>query len=159
MRTLFAPKPKASPVQEPAKKQSSGFTLFQTKKQAVPTTPTTKIDKAAEYKKRESAVSAFDFSKARSRRDAELLYEAKYGEWNGKMSKEQYQALRRKVGGTAKDYWKTFVDVKGEYTDKGWVDKSESSNVTANNVPALPFLILTVVALFGTLGYVVAQTS
>jgi hypothetical protein len=35
--------------------------------------------------------------------DAELLYEAKYGdrsENGGKMSREQYRALRRKIGGT-----------------------------------------------------------
>lgn len=40
----------------------------------------------------------------RSKRDAELLYEAKYGKRgsDGKMSREQYAALRRRVGGTAK---------------------------------------------------------
>lgn len=34
--------------------------------------------------------------------DAELLYEAKYGKRgvDGKMTREQYQALRRRVGGT-----------------------------------------------------------
>jgi hypothetical protein len=44
----------------------------------------------------------------RSKRDAELLWDAKYGERgaDGKMSREQYAALRRKIGGTAKDYWK-----------------------------------------------------
>ena len=38
--------------------------------------------------------------------DADLLYEAKYGvrAADGKMTREQYAALRRKVGGTAKDY-------------------------------------------------------
>jgi hypothetical protein len=40
----------------------------------------------------------------RSKSDAELLYEAKYGrrDASGKMSREQYAALRRRVGGTAK---------------------------------------------------------
>jgi len=44
----------------------------------------------------------------RSKSDAALLYEAKYGkrDESGKMTPEQYAALRRKVGGTAKDYWK-----------------------------------------------------
>lgn len=44
--------------------------------------------------------------------DADLLYEAKYGKRgaDGKMSPEQYQALRRKIGGTAKDYWKDWVE-------------------------------------------------
>ena len=35
-----------------------------------------------------------------------------------RMSPEQAQALRRKVGGTAKDYWKGWVEVKGNYVDK-----------------------------------------
>lgn len=40
----------------------------------------------------------------RSKNDAELLYEAKYGKRgeDGKMTREQYAALRRRVGGTAK---------------------------------------------------------
>jgi hypothetical protein len=41
-------------------------------------------------------------SQVRSKSDADLLYEAKYGELkDGKMSREQYAALRRKIGGTA----------------------------------------------------------
>lgn len=65
----------------------------------------------------------------------------------------QYMALRRKVGGTARDYWKDWVDVKGQYVDKGYVS-DESSTVVA-----LPFLIAVVLSLFGSLAYVVAQTS
>ena len=50
-----------------------------------------------------------DFAEVRSKSDAALLYDAKYGELEGgKMSKEQYQALRRRVGGTAKDYFKSW---------------------------------------------------
>lgn len=116
------------------------------------------IDKAAEYKKRQgflgSVVGSFDFAEVRSKSDAELLYDARYGKLkDGKMTREQYQALRRKVGGTAKDYWKDWVEVKGEYTDKGYV--SESSD----GVVGLPFLIAVVAALFGTAAYVVSQTS
>lgn len=45
-----------------------------------------------------SFISALDFAEVRSKSDAALLYEAKYGKLNnGKMSREQYQALRRKV--------------------------------------------------------------
>lgn len=45
-----------------------------------------------------SFISALDFSEVRSKSDAALLYDAKYGKLeNGKMSREQYQALRRKV--------------------------------------------------------------
>ncbi len=49
------------------------------------------------------------------------------------------------------------MDVKGEYTDKGYVAKDESA--TATSVPALPFLVGTVVALFGATAWVVASTS
>lgn len=121
-------------------------------------TPVTTIDKASEYKKRQgllgSVVGSFDFAEVRSKSDAELLYDAKYGTLQGgKMTREQYQALRRKVGGTAKDYWKDWVEVKGEYTDKGYV--SEDTNA----VVGLPFLLAVVVALLGTAAYVVSQTS
>jgi hypothetical protein len=49
-------------------------------------------------------LQALDFSAPRSKRDADLLYEAKYGKRgeDGRMSREQYGALRRKIGGTAK---------------------------------------------------------
>lgn len=73
------------------------------------------------------------------------------------MTPEQYQALRRRVGGTAKDYWKTWIEVKGDYVDKGYVAKEETSLSTS--VPGLPFLVITVLGLFGALGYVVSQTS
>ena len=58
--------------------------------------------------------SSLDFAQVRSKRDAELLYDAKYGQRgeDGKMTREQYQALRRKVGGTSKDYFKV--------GDRGW---------------------------------------
>lgn len=62
-------------------------------------------------------------------------------------------ALRRKIGGTAKDYWKDWVDVQGKYVDKGYVSDEETT------VVGLPFLIAVVFALFGSLAYVVLQTS
>ena len=46
---------------------------------------------------------------------------------------------------------KEWVDVKGEYTDKGYVDKAEG-------VTGLPFLIAVVLGVFGALAYVVSQT-
>lgn len=158
-RALFTKRRPAPVVEEPKPAKKSGFTLFGGKKATTETTTSSKktsgkVDKAAEYKRKESVLSAFDFSAARSKSDAELLYDARYGELkDGKMSREQYAALRRKIGGTAKDFWKTSIDVEGKYTDKGYV--SEEST----NVPALPLLVGIVLALFGTLGYVVSQTS
>lgn len=116
-----------------------------------------KVDKAAEYKKRQGlggVISAFDFAEVRSKSDAELLYEAKYGKLkDGKMTREQYMALRRKIGGTAKDFWKDSVDVVGEYTDKGYVSQD------VEPVKGLPFLIFTVFSLFVATGVVVMQTG
>ena len=114
--TLFGGSKKpAVVVEEPKPVKKSGFSLFggntktETKavtkstKTATKATSGKKVDKAAEYKKKESILSAFDFSTARSKSDAELLYDARYGELKGgKMSPEQYAALRRKIGGTAK---------------------------------------------------------
>ncbi|XP_057822396.2 uncharacterized protein LOC131034816 [Cryptomeria japonica] len=40
------------------------------------------------------------------------------------MSREQYAALRRKIGGTYKDFFKGYIDVEGEYVEEGWVDKT-----------------------------------
>ena len=59
--------------------------------------------------------------------------------------------------GTSRDYWKDWVDVKGDFVDKGYVEKGGSS--TSNAVAALPFLIAVVVSLLGTTAFVVAQTS
>lgn len=47
---------------------------------------------------------------------------------------------------------KEWVDVKGEYTDKGYVDN-------AQGVIGVPFLIAVVLGVFGALAYVVSQTS
>jgi hypothetical protein len=49
-------------------------------------------------------ISAFDFAEVRSKGDAELLYDAKYGkrDGSGKLTPEQAAALRRRVVGTAK---------------------------------------------------------
>ena len=63
-------------------------------------------------------MEAFDFSAARSEEDAILIAKARGMKKGQRMTPEQANALRRKVGGTAKDYWKGWVDVKGSYVDK-----------------------------------------
>eukprot|EP00271_Cylindrocystis_brebissonii_P004865 TRINITY_DN16785_c0_g1_i1.p1 TRINITY_DN16785_c0_g1~~TRINITY_DN16785_c0_g1_i1.p1 ORF type:complete len:186 (+),score=22.53 TRINITY_DN16785_c0_g1_i1:188-745(+) len=72
-----------------------------------------------------SITNALDFTAVRSEADAKLLRDAKMATKMGeKMTQQQYGALKRKVGGTAKDFFKEFIDVEGEYTETGWVDKT-----------------------------------
>lgn len=151
-------------VEDPAPAPKKSLFSFGGKKVATPAASSTKttkksskVDKAALYEKKRGSlnriVGSFDLAEVRSKSDAELLYDAKYGKLQGgKMSREQYGALRRKIGGTAKDYWKDWVEVKGEYTDKGYVAKDQGTNV-----PALGFLVIVVVALLGTTAAVVTQ--
>ncbi|KAJ7569527.1 hypothetical protein O6H91_01G082400 [Diphasiastrum complanatum] len=72
-----------------------------------------------------SITDALDFSQVRSNKDAELLDDARAATQAGEqMSREQYAALRRKIGGTYRDFFKDSVEVDGEYVEDGWVDKT-----------------------------------
>ncbi|WIA20785.1 hypothetical protein OEZ86_004705 [Tetradesmus obliquus] len=102
-------------------------------------------------------LNAFDFAAVRSKKDAELLYEAKYGERgpDGKMTPEQYQALRRKIGGTARDYWKDWVEEEQVKNIKTYYKPDDK--VAA--VPYLPFLVGVLVAMLAATAVVVQKTS
>ncbi|KAG2495366.1 hypothetical protein HYH03_006634 [Edaphochlamys debaryana] len=103
------------------------------------------------------ALNALDFTSTRSAKDADLLYEAKYGQRgeDGKMTPEQYQALRRKVIGTARDYWKDWVEEEQVKNIKTYY-KPEDAGGT---VPYLPLLVGVVLAMLATTAYVVLATS
>ncbi|KAF7031380.1 hypothetical protein CFC21_042719 [Triticum aestivum] len=120
--------------------QSSSFGLHQSMpsfkpSSASPARPVrayAKADEQEEEKKKVPKQSLFgnitealDFSQVRSEKDAELLYEARDSiKDEGRMTREQYAALRRKIGGTYKDFFKSYVEVDGEYVEEGWVDKT-----------------------------------
>lgn len=57
----------------------------------------------------------------------------------------------RACAGTAKNYFKSFVDVKGQYADKGYVAPTSS-------VSGLPFLLAIILGMFVALGVVVSRT-
>ena len=103
-------------------------------------------------------LNALDFAAPRSKRDADLLYEAKYGQRgeDGKMTREQYQALRRKIGGTAKDYWKDWIQEERVEDRGGLYFKPDDTVAT---VPFLPVLVGILVAVLGATVLVVQQTA
>ncbi|GAX75821.1 hypothetical protein CEUSTIGMA_g3264.t1 [Chlamydomonas eustigma] len=119
----------------------------------------TEVVESSKPKKKQSVISqtlnAIDFAAPRSQKDSELLYDAKYGKRSedGKMTREQYQALRRKIGGTAKDYFKEWVE---EERVENTYYKPDSMQGT---VPYLPLLVGVVFAVLGATVVVVQQTG
>jgi hypothetical protein len=73
-----------------------------------------------------------------------------------KMSREQYQALQRKVGGTKSGFFGENIFAKGEYLDRGYVER-------ADEAPVQPlgkgFLYGVLAAVLATTAYVVVQVG
>ncbi|KAK9919072.1 hypothetical protein WJX75_009137 [Coccomyxa subellipsoidea] len=83
-------------------------------------------------------VEALDFAEARSTNDAKLIYQAKQKKKGQRLSPEEARALRRKVGGTANNYFKEWVDVKGKYAEKGYISgECEELDLTGSHLPDL----------------------
>jgi hypothetical protein len=85
--------------------------------------------------------------------DRGLLSAARSMKKGDKMSTEQYGALRRKVGGTKSGFFGESVDVKGKYTDRGYVDEDE----VGTSVLGQGFLGAVVVAVLATTVWVAVQ--
>lgn len=100
-----------------------------------------------------SVTRALDFQEDISA-DRGLLARAKSMQKGDKMSKEEYGALRRKVGGTKGGFFGESVDVKGKYVEAGYVD-AESELV--GDLAYAPFLGLVVFAVLATTVWVAAQ--
>mmetsp|Transcript_32410 Transcript_32410/g.103162 ORF Transcript_32410/g.103162 Transcript_32410/m.103162 type:complete len:201 (-) Transcript_32410:495-1097(-) len=141
--------------EEPAPKKGRKTTRTTTRGKGKKAAEPTKDEVIA--KRKNSVFGALDFQVSTlSKEDNNLLYEARYGKLeNGKMSDAQVAALKRRVGGTAKDFWKGWVDVEGKYVDKGYVTRDSS---TSDSVTGLPFLILVVLGVLAATVVVVQST-
>lgn len=88
-------------------------------------------------------VGALDFQED-IKADRGLLAKAKRMAKGDSMSREQYNALQRKVGGTKGGFFGEMVDVKGKYADQGYV--------SSDNTPQVPYFGFLVVVLLGVVG-------
>lgn len=102
-----------------------------------------------------NALSAVNFEED-IEADRGLLAQAKRMGKGDKMSREQYGALQRKVGGTKGGFFGENVFAKGEYLDKGYVETAEER---PTEVVAKPFLALVLVGVLATTAFVVQQVG
>merc|ERR1711966_259034 len=98
-----------------------------------------------------NALSAVNFEED-IEEDRGLLSAAKRMGKGEKMSREQYNALQRKVGGTKGGFFGDNIFAKGEYLDKGYEVAPEEEPA---EMVGKPFLYGVLVAVLGATGYVV----
>jgi len=79
-------------------------------------------------RRKQSFMEAFDFQE-NIEADAILIAKARGMARGDKMSPAQYAAMRRKVGGTAKSFFKEYVQAEGKYVEKGYVSDDEEPAV------------------------------
>eukprot|EP00854_Cymbomonas_tetramitiformis_P009566 gene9566-11332_t len=83
--------------------------------------------------------------------DRGLLAKAKRLRKGDKMSRDQYNALQRKVGGTKDGFFGETVDVKGKYSEKGYTTGSDTASTSMGSIVgailALGGVVATLVAL------------
>jgi hypothetical protein len=100
-----------------------------------------------EAERRKQAAILNTAAKNRGAQDRRALAEARNLKKGQRMSPEAEAALTRKVGGTARDYFKDYVEVEGKYIEGGWTDGAATSNGTGA-VAALGGLTLLAVLAF-----------
>lgn len=153
---------KPSPVRLGVSSRRTATTITAIYKKKAAAAKTVEKEAPAKGKKKEEGMmaqtlNALNFSAVpTSKKDSDLIYEAKYGERgaDGKMSREQYAALRRKVVGTAKDYFKDWVE---EEQVKLPTYYKPDDKIAA--VPYLPVLISVLLAVLVATVVVVQQTG
>ena len=102
-----------------------------------------------------NALSAVNFEED-IEEDRGLLAQAKRMGKGDKMSREQYQALQRKVGGTKSGFFGENIFAKGEYLDRGYVEQAEEAPVQPLGKG---FLYGVLAAVLATTAYVVVQVG
>ena len=74
-----------------------------------------------------------------------------------KLTKQQETALRMRIKGTARDFFKAgIVQYQGKYVESGWTDKKTVSNTNSSSLVGVGVALVGILA---TLVLVVSQTS
>jgi len=110
-----------------AKPASAAWTAaLQRLSAATPSVPMAEVEAALEEADG-LEMKALELLTAASQRIAQR--EAQIAEYraSGRISAMEEAALRRRVVGSAADFFKSYVEVKGEYVDQGYVDESSDT--------------------------------
>ena len=84
--------------------------------------------------------------------DRGLLNSAKRMKKGESMNRDQYNAVRRKVGGTKSGFFGESVDVEGKYRDSGWTKATQDTTMSDSAASSM-FVVVVVAFIFLTLFY------